>query len=597
MSRNVLHTKISTYPLDNRYDNLLRAIVKEDPLPLSSQINTLQQQERQFYNEILGLGAGKIKTYQEFITELRARVFAVKECFSRLSSYNKPEGLKQFFLDHVSLGSNFNRTDKQQSHFSTLKNKGLLPSNDINAFDIKQQLTFDVSALAQGKLEIIFYTRLENSSKKGEKKKRNQKKVNISETLRTILNNKELSSTMNFNDFENKIVTELVEMLSFSLKEKGDFLISVPQIVGALKKPIIDTLLNQQVSINNIILDASSANAIYEQAISRTTQESIITSKTKYSSPQGIIQLREIFLDYLTKGVMPGEYLTRFREAFNLAWDRYGADLVAGIQTPGASNFIGTLGELEVLTLLYFLNKQSSLIEWTGKERDSIYNELKRADVLFGYTGIQAKNFKDLNSPAAVKLHPLQLIERLIDSGFGEVQAGTLKELLANMGFNRDAFDQYESGLQDILEYYLGATLNLNLSITNQKQQNPLGYLEKDASNFWAVGGNIILPGSEILQCFAEALTKNQAKIDLKFPKNTQKTDEQFLNEANPSSKNFSPLFTKYWVRKKGNNWMSTNENTNEYSNLLSSRNISIIANFNFMKLFKENISNYTFYN
>ena len=595
MASNVLHTKISTYPLDNKYDNLLGSVIDENPMPLTSQISILQEQEKQFYQDVLGQGAGKIENYQQFITELRLRVFAVKDCFARLSSYNKPEGLKQFFLDHVAIGSNFNRTSGQQSHFSTLKNQGIITSNDTSAFDIKQQLTFDVTALAQDKLEIIFYTHAEKSSSKKKGKSRSRIKIDISEPLGTILKDKKLSGTMNFNDFENNIVTKLVEMLTPSLTEKN-FLISVPQMIGALKKPIINALLSQQITINNIALNATSANALYEQAINRTTQEGIVTSKTKYSSPQGIIQIREIFLDYLTKGVLPGEYLTRFREAFNFAWDNYGADIVMGMQTPGASNFIGTLGELEVLTLLYFLNNKSSVVAWTGKQRDSIYNELRRADVLFGYTGIQAKNFKDLNNPAAIKLHPLQLIERLIDSGFSEVQAGTLKELIANMGFNKDAFNKYEDELRSILEYYLGATLNLNLSITAQAKKNPLGYLEKDASNFWAVGGNLILPGSEILRCFAEALVNNQTKIGLKFPLDEQKTDEQFLNEINPSSANLSPLFTRYWRRKKGANWMYTEENISEHNNLLASRKISIIANFNFIKLFKNNLDNYSFY-
>lgn len=574
---NLLHTK-SYYAEKGDYTNIINKEKKTKKIEeLESQITTLKEQEIAFY-KTLGSSA---KTFNEFLEEIRNKVADVKDCFDRLSSYNKQEGLFQYLLNNVSLNYDLSPTPKNKKEISLLKSEKYITSEKDTAEQLKTDIVIDVKSFIENdeKFSITFYS----SKNKGGKK--NSKPREIFEYIKKLTKD---IQTLSIKEFENTIAPKLVTILTEELGK--DFLISVPQLMGSLKKAFVQEIMRQDKTLTQEV-----ANALYNQSVELTTQRSFFTTQKNIVTQEQKEKVKKILLSYLIRGV---ENPQDFIIAFNKAWDKNNQEndskqLIESIFMPGTSNFTGAMGELGGLILLYYLRPDGAPeIIWSGAKIND-YNEQMRADILFGTMGIQVKNYKEKtvqSSNVTVKLHPKELLERLVDGGFTKNQETGMADLLVNMAFNKDTEQIYEKGVIDILQHYLGSTLNFNL-----------GNKERDASNLWLVGGNLIIPGSSILEAFKEKINQDKTlKIQIMYPAK-RKGDNQFASNNSEKGKN-SPVFTEYW-RRYSSGWSPYNGedaegNETTYNNLLSSNAISIQASFNFANLFggtKKLIKDYAF--
>lgn len=574
---NLLHTK-SDYAEKGDYVNIINKEKKLKKIKeLEKQIAILKDQEIAFY-KTLGSSA---KTFNEFLEEIRNKVADVKDCFDRLSSYNKQEGLFQYLLNNVSLNYDLSPTPMNKKEISLLKEEKYITPEKDTATQLKTDLVIDVKSFIENneKFSITFYA---SKNKGGRKNSRTKKITNyIKELTKDI-------QTLSIKEFENIIAPKLAAILTEEIGK--DFLISVPQIMGSLKKAFVQEMIKQ-----NKLLTQEVANALYDQSVGLTTQRNFFTAQKNIATKAQKEKVKEILLNYLIRGV---ENPQDFVIAFNKAWDRNNQEngskqLIESIFMPGTSNFTGAMGELGGLILLYYLRPDGAPdIVWSGANIND-YNEQMRADILFGTMGIQVKNYKEKtiqSSNVTIKLHPKELLERLVDGGFTKKQESGMMDLLVNMAFNKDTEQVYEKGVIDILQHYLGATLNFNLD--NE---------ERDASNLWLVGGNLIIPGSSILEAFKEKINQDKTlKIQIMYPAK-RKGDIQFANSNSEKGKN-SPVFTEYW-RRYSSGWTPYNGedaegNEKTYNNLLSSNAISIQTSFNFANLFggtKKLVKDYAF--
>lgn len=585
---NLLHTK-STYAQEENYINILsRNINNFNPTEkIDEQINILQEQEQQFYSDILG---ENIKDINTFLKKVRERTQEVQKCFYRLSSFDKKEGLFQYTLENLSLNQDLLYTSKNK------KETTLLNQNNFNtAIQIQEFLTINMDTFVNtdGGIKVTFSA----GAKKGGKS--NSQTINLSPVFKQFKKDFEKSwENMTLRELKNEIIPKIVKMLlkgtiidgkSFQLRE--GLQASVPQLINSLEKNILE-----QLTKNKEIVSEELYQALFHQGVGLKSQQDFFTKKKNKMTSKNYDKFKQVLLDYLIQGI---ENPTDFINAFNRAWnDSNSEKIIQTFYQKGSSNFTGIMGELGGLILLYYLNPNASTIKWTGAKQN-IYGEQNRADILYGSMGIQVKNYKEKtinNFNVAIKLHPLELLDRLAMNHIGKLEENTIKNILANMAFNEDIEDiaGYKEGLIEILKYYMGSTLNLNLT----KE-------ERDASNFWLVGGNMLIPGSEILRSFKYRIEdKESVNIKLKFPEN-RKNDLQFSYEKAKEDSS-APLFTEYWrsygFSPKGPyDWRPYNGedaegNKKTYENLINSNKISIQTQFRFSDLFDmKAIKNFSF--
>lgn len=585
---NLLHTK-SDYAKKAEYGNMLSKGMKEqqNTSKIDEQINILQKQEIDFYQSILGEPG--IENIEQFLKIVRIRTSTVKKCFDRLSSYAKQEGLFEYILKHISLNEDLSFSEKNKEDIDKLKQSGILNEQTSTASQLTEQFSIDLDLfLSQtDNLTIVF-----NAKGKGGKKK--TQTVHIDRLLQDF---KGKSEKVSLKKFDSEIAPLLEERLKKGFtNQKGDKIFeglsegiysSVPQIIGSLRKAFISTL-----AIQEELLDNRTIEALIDQATGLKSQRSVLTKKSMSSTLENQEKVRKILLNYLTQGV---EDSADFIKAFNKAWNKEDREgIINAIYKKGTTNFIGIMGEIGGLTLLHYLNKNAdATIKWTGAI-NNIYGEQSRADIMYNAMGIQVKNYKKKSvqsTEVTTKLHPKELLERLSASNIWSEQKIAVEDLLSNMAFNEDIekIQGYKEGLIQILQYYLGSTLNFN--VTSE---------EKDASNLWLVGGNMVIPGSAILRAFKGKIQEGKnAKIKITF-------SEKRLSDIDYSEKTSginltAPLFTDYWrsYGKGENAWKPYNKgdtagNEATRKNLLSSDKISIHTSFRFSELFNgtENLEN-----
>ena len=404
----------------------------------------------------------------------------------------------------------------------------------------------------------------------GGKSRQKTKDVKSAITSAILTAQKELKKELlTLADFEEEVIPRAVEPLRNELGK--EYNVSVPQLLGSFKNFLIADIINYTGN------DKDLANAIFDQTVQLQSQNSFFTAKKNIKRKD---KVKEVLYQYLSKGI---SHQQDFFEAFDKAWERHGERIVNSLYVNGDANFVGALGELGGLILLYYLRPNSTKTKWTGSSIND-YGEQMRADIVFEeIMGIQVKNYKESTLkkfPVSVRLHPKELLDRLVEGGLNN--KGAMEEMLVNMAFNKDIEEHYEKQFKEILQYYMGSVLNFSLDLTGDFQ---------DTSNIWLVG-NMIIPASAILQAFLDTYEEiEHFKITLSFPSNRQ-DDKGFHRIEN---KDTPPLYKKYWAGSYGNWTPIVDTQAEEYNNLLNSRNTSIITKFNFYRIFQDNLKNFTF--
>jgi hypothetical protein len=297
--------------------------------------------------------------------------------------------------------------------------------------------------------------------------------------------------------------------------------------------------------------------------------------------------VKKLFKEYLFRDVKDTD--GRLDRAFESIWGRYESLIISGIYSNSQGDFSGTLGEFSGAVLLYYITNGKEA-DWTGKDTNS-YGEFKRADLVLDVMGIQSKNHKQSsleNFDLTVKLHPKELISRLASSDL-IVSNNALENLIVNMGFNESTRRMLSQDFEAIMKNYLAYTMNFSL----------INDIE-DTSNFWLIGGNMLVPASEILIAFKETLKAkegNKVKVKLTSSYKNQ-TDSYFhkldRDENGNTIKNSQP-YLEYWRRKNGNWEADIDKHAQTHNNLLTSNKISIITSFNFYDIFLQKLKNFTF--
>lgn len=564
---NLLHTKSDYFYEKNLLSQLGNDKKDASEEQIKQEIEKLKAKENAFYAEVLGY---QVKDFDAFLDEMADKIKDVQSAFKKLSSFDKAEGLYQSFLKNIDISSGMATTDKGKEDLSLLEKYGYI-NKAITAKELASNVEIDVSAslISLQKVSITFNKR---------------KKVGKGTTKRTI-NLKEIISkltkdaeTITLQFFEEEVVPALEKELSAD-KTLKDFNISVPQLIGALKKSIVP-LIKTEIAADPAIKESVS-EAIYSQGAMYSSQRAALYKRKSLSDEKENKRIKQIILSYLLKEV---QNKNDFTAAFNRAWsikDADGNDFIDALTMNGSSNFTGAIGELGGLTLLFYVNPNISAAQWTGSEINR-YGEQKRQDIMLSAFGIQVKNYKEttLNFPTAIKLHPSELFQQLAMRGFSQSEA--LKDIFANMAFNKTIGENenYSHGVKEVLSHYLGALLNFNAGDTNI-----------DSNNIWLVGGNMLVPGSEILAAYLQTISTSKI-ADIKITTSyKEKTDEEYRSVKKDST---SPEFTTYWKKRKNNVWYPTAKMETIYNNLIYTDAISIKTSFVFSKIFN-NMEKYKF--
>lgn len=562
---NLLHTNSDYFYQKNLLSQLDGN--KKDSLEtgIEQEIKKLEEKEKAFYSEMLG---HQVKDFNSFLEEIREKTKDVQSAFKKLSSFDKVEGLYQSFLKNIDISTENATTETGKKDIALLQEHGYL--NGTSARDLSQNIEIDMSLDGLKNISITF-----NKKKKKTGKSTVKKEIPLKKIIDELSGNAE---TITLQFFEEKVVPAL-EKLFDSDESLKNYNVSIPQLIGALKKsiaPLIKTTIANEPELHKSITEA-----IYSQGAMYTTQRAALYKRKAISNKKESERIKNLILDYLVKEV---DDVDKFTRAFNKAWnikDANSNEIVDAITMNGSSNFIGAMGELGGLTLLFYVNDNPGSIQWTGSEINR-YGEQKRQDIMLDAFGIQVKNYKEstLNFPSTVRLHPTELFQQLAMRGFN--QSEPLKDILANMAFNKDIAENevYINGIKEILTHYLGALLNFNS-----------GNLNLDSNNIWLVGGNMLIPGSEILRAYFQSLSESKI-ADIKITTSYKgKTDEEYRMKKEGSD---SPEFTSYWKKRKNNVWYSTGKTESTYNNLISTDAISIKTSFIFSKIFKD-IKQYRF--
>lgn len=555
-SYNLLHT-YSKWAINRQYPNHLNiGNLPDTNTNLKRQISILKEKENQFYSMLLG---EKVKDFNDFLNKIKDKTISIQPCLERLSSYNKKNGLKRYVLNNIEISSDLSNGPKNITQTERLKGK--------TAQEIKSSIVLDTQVLlTNGTMKIKFFQR-------GDGGKSRQKTKDVKSAIASAISaaQKELKKELlTLADFEEEVIPRAVEPLRNELGK--EYNVSVPQLLGSFKNFLIADIINYTGN------DKELANAIFDQTVQLQSQNSFFTAKKNIKRKD---KVKEVLYQYLSKGI---SHQQDFSEAFNKAWGCYGEDIVNSLYVNGDANFVGTLGELGGLILLYYLHPTSTKTKWTGPSIND-YGEQMRADIVFEeIMGIQVKNYKEntvKNFPVSVRLHPKELMDRLVEGGLSN--KGAMEEMLVNMAFNKDIAEHYEDQFKEILQYYMGSVLNFSLDTRGENFQ--------DTSNIWLVG-NMIIPASAILQAFLDTYKQiDHFKIDLSFPSDRQ-DDKGFHRIENRDT---PPLYKKYWAGSYGNWTPIKDTQEEEYNNLLNSRNTSIITKFNFYRIFQDNLKNFTF--
>ena len=564
---NLLHTKSDYFYDKNLLSQLSNDKKDASEEQIKQEIEKLKAKENAFYAEVLGY---QVKDFDAFLGEMADKIKDVQSAFKKLSSFDKAEGLYQSFLKNINISSGMATTDKGKEDLSLLEKYGYI-NKAITAKELASNVEIDVSAslISLQKVSITFNKR---------------KKVGKGTTKRTI-NLKEIISkltkdaeTITLQFFEEEVVPALEKELSAD-KTLKDFNISVPQLIGALKKSIVP-LIKTEIAADPAIKESVS-EAIYSQGALYSSQRAALYKRKSLPDEKENKRINQIILNYLLKEV---QNKNDFTAAFNRAWsikDADGNDFIDALTMNGSSNFTGAIGELGGLTLLFYVNPNIPAAQWTGSEINR-YGEQKRQDIMLGAFGIQVKNYKEttLNFPTAIKLHPSELFQQLAMRGFN--QSEVLKDIFANMVFNKTIGENenYSNGVKEILSHYLGALLNFNIGDANI-----------DSNNIWLVGGNMLVPGSEILAAYLQTISDSKI-ADIKITTSYKgKTDEEYKSIKKDGT---SPEFTDYWKKRKNNIWYPTAKMETTYNNLIYTDAISVKTSFVFSKIFN-NMEKYRF--
>ena len=297
--------------------------------------------------------------------------------------------------------------------------------------------------------------------------------------------------------------------------------------------------------------------------------------------------LNDEFYLFLTKKM--GKCSPEMKSTFDMVWVKYYDSIKHSIKK-GGSLFVGGLGELSGVILLYYIAEKTGNKTFAQKYSDiwsaqgsTKLSEFNRADVtLENVMGIQIKNFqessitgivdgKKIRETAKVNLHPYQILDRMIANG--EIRGNRIMQYstaFANMSFNKDSFDMFQTKMEIALQPFLTSLANFNLDKVN---------MVEDTANIWLIGGSFLIPGSEILRVLIEKLreyrqsTETKSLVKITGESVTEGDEELVKKDEKLENVNGSG---RLWLHTSKGEWRPSSDNLMGFHKMLNSNRISI---------------------
>jgi hypothetical protein len=554
------------------------------------QITKLKRKEREYYKQVLGADVGENYSFNDFMVAFNKEIKDIKPCLERLSNYNKTGSLYRHILNNIVLGGN---GETAQSKKSKMRLQNV---EQLRAITITYK--GNNKAIKLGEIIIQHIER-----------KKNLEKGTLTDDILNEIDVFQLESEI-LPMVRNELRKDYSQ-LSKTTKDKFE----VPRLLSSMEsylKGIIRKTLEDSITD----LTEEIVNNEYNQTIALKSQRGIFSKRYKgllTNEQSQMVKGRTKDRQALTASVYNEKVRTaimeytladkrsneKIRIAFLKAWEMNKENILDTFyktsqkQTGNLGHFTGLLGEFSNAFLYHYLSP-SGAIKWTGD--DYMKGEKMRADLILRNMGIQVKNFKETTLkqfPVAIKLHPYQLLTRLENAGFSDVE--TMGEIMANMMFNYDFIadgrgKKYIESFKKIAKVYMGAFLNFDLT-----DITPLVF--NDTVNIWQVG-NLLIPASGILQAYKDAYLKegkNHFTINFNLPE-PNITDNEFHLRTNIEGRTYAPPFTKYWSYSGNGQWRKRKPSqSGKVKNLLTKKEATIHTSFNFDTVFGESLKKYGF--
>ena len=571
------------------YENWTGGIVNPDnefyKSTIDAQIKKLKTKERAYYKQVLGID---IDNFNDFMKAFNEKIDNIKPCLERLSNYNKTGSLYRYILNNIVLGENGETAQSKKS------NMHLQSVETLRAITITYKGSNNTIKLGEIIIQHI-------------ERKKNLVRGTLTDDILKEIDVFQLESEI-LPVVRNEL-REKYNQLSKTTKDKFE----VPRLLSSmenyLKYIIRETLKSSIADITEEIV-----NDEYNQTIALKSQREIFSKRYKglLTNEQNQLvkkggtkdrkaltasvynkKVRTAIMEYTLAEKTSDE---KIKIAFLKAWEMNKENILNAFyktsqrQTGNLGYFTGLLGEFSNAFIYHYLSP-SGAIKWTGD--DYMKGEKMRADLILKNMGIQVKNFKEATLkqfPVAVKLHPYQLLTRLENAGFSDVE--TMGEIMANMMFNYDFIadgraEKYIKSFEKIAKAYLGAFLNFDLT-----DITPLVF--NDTVNIWQVG-NLLIPASGILEAYKAALNggEDRFKVVFNLPK-PNIDDVEFHLRTNIEGRTYAPPFTKHWSYSGSGQWRKRKPSqSGTVKNLLTKKEATIHTSFNFYAIFGEGLKKY----